>query len=284
MRCSPRAHGDVSQAAVGTLVTLDKVYELVEGNLSNEKRTDIHEIAQRFKGDAEDQGWSLRVAKVICLLEFLRDLPRTESNIAAFLVDEVGQPAPLAPVQAAVKRLQNAQFIRNTEEGWKLQTAQEKNWETERRSYLEPKPRERNEITRQVLEKIFDEAEFKTYRYQNLRTFRIGITVEGTHLADEGELPLSLCIADDADDLTRKLGEVREESRQPSHSGNVYWVFGLTTEIDELVAQLHASRRMVEKYDQLRAQNKICIRRRLLSSGRENCGSHAPVPTERQTD
>ena len=247
----------VAKLPVGTLVTLDKVYELVEGNLSNEKRTDIHEIAQRFKGDAEDQGWSLRVAKVICLLEFLRDLPRTESNIAAFLVDEVGRPAPLAPVQAAVRKLQNAQFVRNTEDGWKLQTAQEKNWETERRGFLEPKPRERNEITRAVLEKIFDEAEFKTYRYQNLRTFRIGISVEGTHLADEGELPLSLCIADDAEDLTRKLGEVREESRQPSHSGDVYWAFGLTTEIDELVAQLHASRRMVEKYDQLRAQNKI---------------------------
>ena len=185
MRCWPRSHG-CAKLPVGTLVTLDKVYELVEGNLSNEKRTDIHEIAQRFKGDAEDQGWSLRVAKVICLLEFLRDLPRTESNIAAFLVDEVGKPAPLAPVQAAVRRLQNAQFVRNTEDGWKLQTAQEKNWETERRSYLAPKPRERNEITRQVLEKIFDEAEFKTYRYQNLRTFRIGITAEGTHLADEG--------------------------------------------------------------------------------------------------
>jgi hypothetical protein len=37
----------------------------------------------------------------------------------------------------------------------------------------------------------------------------------------------------------------------------VYWVFSLTPEIDEMVAQLHASRKMVEKYDQLRAQNKI---------------------------
>ena len=121
-----------AQKPIGALVTLDKVFELVEGNLSNEKRTDIHEIAERFKGDAEDQGWALRVAKAICLLEFIRDLPRTEANLAAFLVDEVGKPAPLGEVKAAVKRLHAAQFIRNTEEGWKLQTAQEKNWETER--------------------------------------------------------------------------------------------------------------------------------------------------------
>ena len=64
----------MAQKPIGCLVTLDKVFELVEGNLSNEKRTDIFDIGQRFKGDTEDCGWALRVAKAICLLEFVRDL------------------------------------------------------------------------------------------------------------------------------------------------------------------------------------------------------------------
>ena len=200
---------------LGTLVTLDKVFELVEGNLSNEKRTDIYEIGERFKGDPEDQGWALRVAKVICLLEFLRDLPRTEANIAAFLVDAVGQPAPVAAVEAAVKKLNAAQFIRNTEDGWKLQTAQEKSWETERRGYLEPRPRERNEITRQILRDIFGEAALRTYRYKEYRSFRIGIRVDGAQIGDEGDLPLSLCVVDDAEEMAKRLAEVRDESRQP---------------------------------------------------------------------
>lgn len=242
---------------IGTLVTLDKVFELVEGNLSSEKRSDIAEIGQRFKGDTADGGWTLRVAKTVCLLEFLRDLPRTEANIAAFLVDQVGQPAPLTQVQAAVAKLQQAQFLRSTEEGWKLQTAQEKNWDTERRGFLDPKPRERNEITRQVLKDVFGEAALKTYRYKDFRTFRVGVAVEGVQLADEGDLPLSLSIADDDNDLQKKLGEVRAESRQEAHKNEVYWVCGLNPEIDEAVAQLHASRKMAEKYRQLRAQNKI---------------------------
>jgi hypothetical protein len=58
----------------GALVTLDKVFELVEGNLSNKKRTDIHQISERFKNDFEGHGWALRVAKAICLLEFIREL------------------------------------------------------------------------------------------------------------------------------------------------------------------------------------------------------------------
>jgi hypothetical protein len=246
----------LAKKPVGALVTLDKVFELVEGNLSNEKRTDIHQIAERFKSDPEDHGWALRVAKAICLLEFIRDLPRTEANLAAVLVDEVGKATPLSEVQAAVKRLNTAQFIRNTEEGWKLQTAQEKNWETERRGYLEPKPRERNELARTALQQIFDEPEFKTYRYQQ-RSFRIGISVDGASIGDEGELPLTLCIAEDADELTKRIEEVRTESQQKSHENDLFWLFCLTPEIDELVGQLHASRKMVEKYNQLSAQQKI---------------------------
>jgi hypothetical protein len=245
-----------ARRSIGALVTLDKVFELVEGNLSNERRTDIHQIAERFKNDPQDHGWTLRVAKAICLLEFVRDLPRTEANLAAFLVDEVGQATPLSEVQSAIKRLNTAQFIRNTEEGWKLQTAQEKNWETERRGHLEPKPRDRNELARAAIQQIFDEPEFKTFRFQN-RSFRIGITVDGTSIGDEGELPLNLSVAEDADELTKRIEETRSDSQQRSHENDLYWLFCLTPEIDELVGQLHASRKMVDKYNQLSAQQKI---------------------------
>src|SRR5262249_54555144 len=134
---------------------------------------------------------------------------------------------------------------------------QEKTWTNERGGHLEPKPRERNDLTRQALQEIFDEPEFKTYRYQNFRSFRIGIKVDGSPLGDDGDLPLGLTAADDSDHFTGKLAEVGEESRHKSHENDLYWAFCLTPEIDELVAQAHASRKMVEKYDQLRAQNKI---------------------------
>lgn len=246
----------LAKAPVGTLVTLPKVYELVEGNLSNERRTDIFEIGERFKGDPEDKGWTSRVAKTVCLLEFVRDLPRTEANIAAFLVERVGGPAPLPEVQRAIKKLHEAQFIRSTEEGWKLQTAQEKNWETERRSH-DPKPRDRNDITRQALREIFGEPALRTYRYKDYRTFRVGISVEGTIIADEGDITMTLFLAEDLDGLAERISEAREESRQPAHKDDVYWVSAMSPELDEIVAQLYASRKMVEKYDQLRAQGKI---------------------------
>jgi hypothetical protein len=242
---------------IGTLVTLDKVYELVEGNLSNEKRTDIHEIGERFQDNPEDRGLALRVAKVLCLLEFVRDLPRTEANVAAFLIDAVGQPAPAAEVAAALKRLETAQFVRNTDEGWKLQTAQEKNWDTERRGYLQPRPRERNEITRQALKDIFAESGLKTYRHRDLCTFRVGVRADGVALGDEGDIPVSIILAEDAEEFPRKLDEVRDESRQDAHKNDLYWVCSLTPEVDEQLAQVHASRQMVARYEQVRGQTRI---------------------------
>ncbi|MBC7078703.1 MAG: BREX system P-loop protein BrxC, partial [Synergistales bacterium] len=202
----------LAECPVDTLVTLDRVYELIEGNLSNERRTDIHEISERFKGDPDGQ-WTLKVAKTICLLEFVRDLPRTEANIAAFLVDRVGDPTPRPQVETAVKKLHDAQFIRNTEDGWKLQTAQEKNWETEKRAY-DPKPRDRNEIIRETLQKIFGEPALRTYNHRNCRTFRIGISVDGTAVGDEGDIKLTIFKTEDDTELSERIDEARDESRQ----------------------------------------------------------------------
>lgn len=246
---------NLAASPIGTLVTLDRVYNLIHGNLSNERRTDIHEISERFKSDPDEQ-WTLRVAKTICLLEFVRDLPRTEANIAAFLIDKVGDAAPVAQVEAVIKKLQAAQFIRNTEDGWKLQTAQEKNWETEKKAH-DPKPRDRNEITRNALRDVFGEPALRTYRHRDFRTFRLGISIDGTTVGNEGDIRLSLSKAEDDSDLLVRINEVRDKSRQKAYENELYWVFSLTPEIDELVAQLFASRKMVEKYDQLRAQSKV---------------------------
>src|SRR5207244_9684381 len=137
--------------------------------------------------------------------------------IAAFLVDQVGKPAPIGQVQAAIKKLQANQFIRSTDEGWKLQTLLEKKWETERGTYLEPKQRERNEIARQVLREVFGEPALKTFKYKDFRNFKIGVTHEGTQVGDEGDLSVTLCSADDNDDLPKKLNEVRADSRLDAH-------------------------------------------------------------------
>ena len=79
---------------------------------------------------------------------------------------------------------------------------------------------------------------------------------DGTAVGDEGDIILTLFKAEDDTELSKRIDEARDESRQGG-TKMTSTVFSLTPEIDELVAQLFASRKMVEKYDQLRAQSKI---------------------------
>jgi hypothetical protein len=106
---------------LGALVSIDKIYELVEANIPAEKQKDISDIRQRFDDDEDYPGMAARVAKAICLLEFVpADLPRTSKNIAALLIQRVTETAPIRAVEAILYRLKEAQFVRDTEKGWKL--------------------------------------------------------------------------------------------------------------------------------------------------------------------
>ena len=240
--------------AVGSLVSLDAIYELIEGQVGHAKQQDISDIVRRFENDPEDRGWAGRVAKAIALLEFVRDLPRTENNIAAMLVNRVGEPVSMSEVKAALERLADAQFVRDTEEGYKLQTAQEKSWQQERRGF-QPKPKDRREVQREVLEELFSEPSLKRYRYKDLKTFSVGVTVDGVRLGSEGQIPLSIRVAEDVNEMGHKNSEATQESRDQKNE--LFWIFSLSPEIDKLVAGYYASVQMVSKYQQLQSQNKI---------------------------
>lgn len=244
----------MAEKEVGALVSLDLIYELVESNIATEKQMDINDITMRYKKDP-DGSWIIRTAKVICLLEFVRDLPRTEKNIAAMLVNHVDQSAPLKEVKDALAKLEDSQFIRNTEEGYKLQTKGEKNWQEER-GKIEIKPRDRNNITRGIITDILKDNKLLKYQYKNLKTFSVGIDIEGEKVED-GQIPLFIRISDDEETYGKKCDETRMESREKSSQENVYWIFSSNSDIDTLIRKVFASEQMINIYESLKGQQKI---------------------------
>ena len=107
-----------------------------------------------------------------------------------------------------------AQFVRDTEEGYKLQTAQENNWQQERGGF-QPKPKDRREILRELLDEIFSEPSLKRYRHKDLKTFSVGVTVDGVRLGSDGQIPLSVRVAEDAE------GPRRERSAAWKNNNNL---------------------------------------------------------------
>jgi hypothetical protein len=105
----------------GVLVSIDKIYELVEGNLPTAKRNDILEIRRRFDHDKDYPFMAARVAKAICLMEFAEtDLPRTTENISALLIQRVTEVPPVLAVAAILHHMRDAEFVRETLDGWTL--------------------------------------------------------------------------------------------------------------------------------------------------------------------
>lgn len=242
----------LADAPLGDLVTLDKVYELLYlGNLlPSEVSREIDDVAKNLPNDPIAQ----KVAKAIALLEPVKDLPRTPHNLAVVLYPSVTAGPALGEVEKAIAVLEKAQVIRNSEEGYKLLTVQEKTWETKRNS-LDPREADRNRIKREVLKQIFSDPQLRKYQYNNLRSFRNALVVEGETVESAGEIPFSLLLADSVQSKSGRVGEARDESS--ANRQNVFWVVTLTDEIHKLIVEVHRSREMVSEYERLASQQRL---------------------------
>jgi hypothetical protein len=105
--------------AVGALVTIDRVYDLVEQSIPAEQHRHILEIQRLLDTDETYHAMASRVAKAICMMELVqRDLPRTPRNIAALLIQNVSTVPPLPAVEWSLFHLKETHFVFDTEDGW----------------------------------------------------------------------------------------------------------------------------------------------------------------------
>lgn len=241
----------LADAPIGRMVTLDLVYELLEaGNLlPSEVSKEINDVKSRLKGNE----LALKLVKAIALLESVKDLPRTPQNLAVVLHPAVDAQPLLKAVEAALVELERSQFIRNTEEGYKLLTVQEKQWETQRNS-LAPREADRHRIHREAIGDLFAEPKLRSIVYKNLRSFRLGITVDGQSVESDGDIPIQMSLVAPGEWATA-LAETRSESA--TKSSEMFWLVSIGDEVRDLVTELHRSREMVSEFDRMGAQQKL---------------------------
>jgi hypothetical protein len=243
---------NLASRPVGALVTLDLVYELLYAGslLPSEVTREVDGVPSQLPGDA----MAHKVVKAITLLEAVTNLPRTPHNLAAVLHPRVDAHSLRPEVEKALKRLEQAQVVRESEEGYKLLTIQEKNWDQTRRG-LEPKPADRLRIQRELLGEIFDDPAVRGYRYQNRKAFPFALTIAGESTDASGQVPLDLCAADDMEDFQDACTKARQASNESYDT--LFWVFPLNEEVRRLVEELYRSREMVSMHDRQASQGKL---------------------------
>ncbi len=242
---------NLAEYDLGYLVTIDKVFDLIEGNLSSEKQKDISDIARNFGVESTE----LRVSKAICLLEYVKDLPRTAINIASVLYQRVGDEPFINEVKNAIDNLEKVNLIKLSDDGYKLLTPQEKNWDI-KRNQISAKFSEINSIKKEIFKEIFKDNRLSNVIYKN-KTFKITYLLDGEPLNETGDIKIDLIIKDNKDEIKNEVEDLKRITREDVNKNNIFLVFSLDEEVYKLIEEYHKSSVMIADHERLAAVGKL---------------------------
>lgn len=236
---------------VGALVTLEPIYDLLEGSLPSETRHEIEAIAGRA---GADDPWPARVAKALALLQPIRDLPRTEENVAALLYGRLGDDSPLPDVRRAIAWLAEHQYVGQEQgAGWKLLSTEEIRWQRERDAH-QPYARDKDEILAAQLKALFDAPALSAALHGG-RTFRTRVEWRGRVIQDGAHLPVQLRLADGPEAFAAEVEMAAADSH--TQRDTLFWIMARTDELEEGLVQAARSDHMINRYRLLKGQTEL---------------------------
>ena len=221
---------------IGTLARLDQVYDLVENNIGSDVRAKISAIGRDLKHPLAQ-----RVAKVICLLQFVKSVHRTAENFAAALYPSVGADSRLADVKEALNELEATHQVRRGEDGYRIPTPAEDDWERSRNA-VNPKPGDTHRLCSEVLQGFWQPA--PSHTFLDTKTFKAGLTIHGREVTP-GDLAFHFQLADKPEEFPALAAELRIRSRQEPKV--VFWAVQLGAAIDRQMVELFRSREILAR-------------------------------------
>jgi hypothetical protein len=231
-------HPDVAlgEHEVGQLARLDQIYDLVESNITSDIRAKIKQIPTQVPDPSAQT-----VAKVICLLQFVKSVHRTPENIAAALHPSVDAGSQLEVVKAALRVLEDAQLVRHGDDGYRIPTPAEDDWERQRNG-TSPKPADTKRLHREIVSEFWKPQPAHTFH--EVKQFKAGLMIDGRE-EEKGDLTFHLTFAAEGEDFSAAVEEMRTRSQQ--EEGTIFWVVALNDTIDSATVELYRSREMLSR-------------------------------------
>jgi hypothetical protein len=227
---------DLADKPIGDLVRLDQVYDLVEGNIGSEVRAKISDIGNKL-----NHSLAQPVAKVICLLQYVRSVHRSAENIAAALHPSVGADSQLAAVKEALRELDSTHMVRLGDDGYRIPTPAEDDWERVRNG-ISPKPGDAHRLYSEVLLSFWQPQ--PTHTLADTKVFKAGLAIHGRELVD-GDIMFQVHLAEEGKEFEALSSELRVRSQ--SERRHVFWSIALNTAIDHEIVELFRSKEMLAR-------------------------------------
>lgn len=255
---------------VGSLVTLDQIYEVQHTALDADVQASMARILSQCADDAS--GLMVRAAKVVALLELIQDTVPTDAKlIAQCLYDQLNRGNQLSAVTEALEELRRRNLLGYSEKhGYKVQSTAGEEWERERRDIGVPREAIGG-IVQDGLKYLL--ATPQRPQYQGRPFPWAGVFSDGRGADD-------VVLVDPRDEAAVRVDfrflvrEERVESTWVKRSDDVLrdrlvWVAGDSDQLEQLARDLHKSRGMVRKYDS-RRESLSAARKLLLEQEKAN--------------
>ena len=227
---------NLADRPVGAVARLDQVYDLVEGNIGSEVRAKISAIAKEL-----DHPLAQPVAKVICLLQYVKSVHRTAENIAAALHPGVAADSQVAAVKEALRQLEAANKVRRGDDGYRIPTPAEDDWERIRNG-ISPKPGDAHRLYSEVLASFWQPQ--PSHTLFDTKTFKAGLAIQGREIVG-GDMMFHVHLAEDGASYKALASELRARSQQERKS--VFWAVSLNDAIDRETVELFRSKEMLAR-------------------------------------
>jgi hypothetical protein len=222
---------------VGALVTLDRVYDLQSNNIDSQYRSKISDIATKASHPL-----AVEVAKAICLLQFVDQVPATERNVAVVLHPAVDADSLESLVQEACRHLVERNLIRKAADGtYKIPTPQEEDWEITR-NQQSPTVHDRNALLGDTLKLIWEPVPSAALG-AGVKTFKAALNFRGSELV-KGEVPVRVERVDGSEVLEERVEQLRQTSQQETNT--FFWAMRASQELDRALSEWFRSRKVIE--------------------------------------
>ncbi len=238
---------------VGALITLDRAAQLLEEAIPTSWRHEIEQVADKY-GDGAGE---TQVMRAVALCSDVAALPLTEANLAVLLHDRIGVESRRAEVADALARLVADDRLRAGDDGYHIQSPEQKDWEKSRRG-KEPRPADAIRIRKRLLGQAL-----AGLSVTKGRSFKPELWVEGEKLSP-GEVALHI---EEADGTRRD--QLRNQSREEAAKDRVSWIYSLSDDTYQAIVEWYRSDEMIKAKD---TPSKTAAEVELLGEERQRLG------------
>jgi hypothetical protein len=238
-------HPDVNLATapIGELARIDQIYDLVSSNIPSELRGKIEAVPSQVEHPLAQS-----VAKAICLLQYVQSIHRTPENIAAALQPSVEGNSRPAEVKAALDELEQALLVRRGDDGYRIPSPVEDDWE-ELRARPALKPVDEGRIQADIVHGLWQPQ--PSHMLHGVKLFKAGLYLNGQQVV-QGDIDVHLTLVR-PEELDQGVADARQRSQ--SEAKSIFWTACLSDTIDRETEEFFRSREVLSRKER-EAQTK----------------------------